>query len=97
MKVFFVICEQTCPTCQGVRVITNPLWERYFCETAGSRDPDAWAREQGFDCALDIGPEEVPCEDCEGSGVVQSRESLAQALHYLQRHQGQQDHATSLS
>jgi len=83
MKTFFVLCQESCPRCQGCRVVANPLWERYFLETGGHSDPDRWARDNGFDCALDLGPQEEPCHDCDGQGTVQRLVPLHEALSML--------------
>jgi len=83
MKMFFVGCQETCPMCQGSRVVANPLWARFFAETGSHRDADLWARDNGFDCALDLGPEEEPCQDCDGQGAVQRLVPLHEALSTL--------------
>lgn len=83
MREFFAICYETCPTCGGTRLVPNPLWERYWVETAGRADQDLWARNNGFECALDLGPEEEPCQDCDGQGTVQRLVPLHDALSTL--------------
>ena len=77
---FFVLCRETCRTCRGSGVVANPLWSRYFAETDATTDPDDWARTVGFDSALDVGPEELPCEECEGEGRCEYPVPLAEAL-----------------
>lgn len=83
MKQFLVICQEACPTCRGSRVVPNPLWEQYFAETGGHGDADLWARENGMDCALDMGPEEEPCPDCDAQGTVQRLVPLVEALEHV--------------
>ena len=83
MKTFFVVCQEFCPTCQGSKVVPNPLWVRFFAETAGRGEEERWAQENGFDCALDLGPEEEPCQDCDAQGVIQRLVPLPDALQSL--------------
>jgi len=83
MKEFFVMCRDTCANCHGAQLVMNPLWERFFAETAGQGDPDAWAKDNGFDCAMDMGAEEEPCQVCEGEGRVSSLVPLREAIEAI--------------
>jgi hypothetical protein len=80
---FFVLCRETCRTCRGSGVIANPVWERYFAEAQDILDPDHWALEAGLGSARAMGPEEIPCADCEGEGRREYPVSLADALAEL--------------
>jgi hypothetical protein len=83
VKAFFVICQAACPTCQGAGVVANALWARFFKETGGAGDPQAWARDAGFASALEMGAEAEPCQDCEGVALVQRLVPLQEALQAL--------------
>jgi hypothetical protein len=79
-RTFFVLCRESCRTCRGSGLVVNPIWDRYFRETDGTADPDLWARAAGFGSALEVGPEEIPCDDCEGEGRREYPIPLAEAL-----------------
>jgi len=41
------------------------------CRSAGEWvDPDEWARRNGYSGEMDIGPEEIECETCGGTGAI---------------------------
>ena len=88
---FYVTEETACPACGGHVVVTHPAWELYYREHGtlgilnGEGQPDmaldvAWFQKQGYDYPPD---EEVPCWECEGSGLIRREVDLAAALDTL--------------
>jgi hypothetical protein len=67
---FFVLCRETCPTCKGSGLVPNPLWNERILEADETIDPDHWAHAAGLTLARHMGPEEIPCTDCEGDRPV---------------------------
>lgn len=62
-----------CTGCTGTGVVTSPVWQMFFdeCRAAGERvDPDEWARRNGYSGEMDMGPEEIECETCGGTGAI---------------------------
>ena len=82
---FFVLCRETCRTCKGSGLVPNPQWNERILEADESIDPDHWAHAASLTLARHMGPEEIPCTDCEGEGVRQYPVPLEEALAEIGR------------
>lgn len=82
---FFVLCRETCPTCKGSGLVPNPQWNERILEADETIDPDHWAHAAGLTLARHMGPEEIPCTDCEGEGIRQYPVPLQEALAEIGR------------
>lgn len=92
MKYYKVICEESCPTCSGSGVLVNPIWreiwkdfdafKKHHPDTAVFNDAwlAKWSKEKGYWSVDEIGAEEKPCGECEGTGRVRREVSIAEVL-----------------
>lgn len=76
---------ETCPSCKGAGIITNPKWEEYwnkYMEVKHSiketkiGEVELILAENGIYPPEDE-PEEIKCETCMGTGVILTRQGKA--------------------
>ena len=96
-KRYLVICEETCPDCDGEGRIVDSLWHTLYQDIpipkCGSEaDWDAW-NALATEWFLERGrlmadgsfpPEEYQCDTCNGTGTWRREVDLAEALQPLQ-------------
>jgi len=75
--------ERTCPECAGATRIQHPAWIEFWKTRPANSNPtapgtDYWDGEPNV-------PEEIPCPDCEGRGVMPTALG-AQILGFVRRH-----------
>ena len=73
---FYVIKKELCHECGGYGVVYSHIWKMYYKD---GRDvsPEDWARDNGYDR---MGPEELECRECSGTGRVSREVPLKAAL-----------------
>ena len=78
---YYVVARKRCPECNGDGYVEHPDWRalvKYEAETGRIVDDlDAWFRERGYDYPPD---QEVICDECNGSGWIETRVRLEDAL-----------------
>lgn len=93
VKTFFVTSEGPCPACSGTGYVANPLWVAYWQDYDSMPPPikdapdfddeqwsNEWTRKHGYRDMDKLGPEEEPCDDCNGTGILTSKLPLSEAL-----------------
>lgn len=76
MSEFYVIKKEQCQECNGDGVVYSHIWKTYY-EEGVNLSPEIWACENGYDS---MGPEEIECRKCGGTGVVRKEVPLEEAL-----------------
>lgn len=71
MKTYKVICEETCPECNGAKWIPNPECYKF-------KNPRSITE-------LDRIGEEIPCPKCNGTGTIRTEVDMEQALIEIDR------------
>ena len=85
---FYVVAELACPECRGSGKLTHPFWEDMAVKygdalhLVSGEAADAEAREWGLEFAPDA---HSPCYECEGSGTIEQRCDLREALKEIER------------
>jgi O-succinylbenzoate synthase len=95
MKNFKVICEDTCPTCEGCKAV-NRLMDNYLVElneipedVRYSQDFDdelwdeEWAKGNGYASMEALEADDKECPSCKGTGIISQEVSLFDVLHEL--------------
>lgn len=88
---YYVTRERPCPECQGVGLVTHPRWQALY-DLKGERltgvtpeNIEMYFRAEGFDYPPD---EEIPCHECDGTGIVRDTVPLAHAMADLMGSKG---------
>lgn len=73
--------EQTCPDCRGDSYVQHPEWREFWQR----RNPEtSYADYLRSNNTPDV-PEEIPCNTCNGQGLVPTAEGL-ELLQFMARH-----------
>lgn len=78
MSEYIILKKVVCRNCGGCGYTQHPAWAQYWEENRGSM-PDIvlWFRKNGWE---EPPPEEITCDECEGTGYVLEKISLEQFL-----------------
>jgi len=90
-KVYTVTCIETCPECNGVGTVQSQSWTDFWSEVERSGYK---AHNMGMDDFNDLvavyednfgglGPQTIPCSECDGIGEKIRKVPLLDALHDL--------------
>lgn len=66
-----ILCSRTCRKCYGAGVMQHPEWERFW-QAHDPKQTTEQTIEDWFSTAghPDLPPEEITCDECDGSGYV---------------------------
>ncbi|MCS7159918.1 MAG: hypothetical protein RMJ19_05545 [Gemmatales bacterium] len=82
--------KTVCAKCKGDRVITHPLWSRFYDENADRWPLDReseirWWQDHGYKSPEDAPPEEINCDQCYGNGWVVDYSELVELVTALRQ------------
>ncbi|GIW33749.1 hypothetical protein [Meiothermus sp.] len=84
---YYVTKVEPCPQCGGSGVILHPYWREYWEEFDNRLAPTkaehyTFWRNHGYN-PYSPPSEEITCHNCNGSGCIESRASLEEALRAI--------------
>ena len=80
---YLITKEETCPICHGEKYLQNPIWTEFIesvTDENGKVDMAEYDRRYEEEFPDWNPPEEEPCYECEGEGIITQKTNLIEAL-----------------